>query len=166
MLVVLGTELPALRSADDVVRRDSYARGPGVAFEALQRPGVCSPSRWGPVTDEARRALRGSVARWMRARTAPAVDPLGPPEDSARRGCLFCGVSRADPWEAITVPTRALNGRPSSAPIEGGVCDPCAAAVQAVGSVGRTAMPRAILTHLGVARGVALESVELHRWAR
>lgn len=161
-LDVLGAPLPVLRSADDVVLLVGYVQGAGIAFEALQRAGVCSSSRFAHVTDEARQALRDGAARWMRRLTTPAVDPLGPPEDSARRGCLLCGVSRADIWRGITVSTRALGGRPSPAPIEGDVCGPCADAVQAVGSVGRTSMTRAVLAHLGVARGLASETVELH----
>lgn len=161
-LDVLGAALPVLRSADDVVLLVGYVQGAGIAFEALQRAGVCSSTRFAHVTDEARQALRDGAARWMRRLTTPAVDPLGPPEDSARRGCLLCGVSRADIWEAITVSTRALGGRPSPAPIEGDICGPCADAVQSVGSVGRTSMTRAVLAHLGVTRGLASESVELH----
>ena len=164
-LDLLGAELPALRSADDVVRLVGYVHGAGVAFEALQRTDVCSSSRWAHVTDEARQTLRDGVARWLRARTAPVVDPLGPPEDSALRACMICGVDRAEVWEALSSTRRALGGAVSPGwmqPVEGDVCGRCADAVQAVGSVGRTAMTRAVLAHLGVARGLASETVELH----
>lgn len=161
-LDVLGSELPALRSAAEVLRLVGYVHGSGVAFEVLRRAGVCSSARWAHVEGEARQALRDEVARWMRARTARAAEPLGPPIDSARRGCLLCGVDRADVWEAIVVSTRALGGRPSPNLLEGDLCGACADAVQAVGSVGRTSMTRALLAHLGVTRSYATESVELH----
>lgn len=161
-LDVLGAPLPVLRSAGEVLQLVSLVHGSGIAFEVLRRSGVCSASRWAHVTDEARQALRDGVARWMRSRLARSAQPLGPPVDSARRGCLMCGVDRADVWEAIVVSTRALGGRPTPDPLEGDLCGKCADAVQAVGSVGRTSMTRALLSHLGVTRSYATEQVELH----
>ncbi|MGO1851369.1 hypothetical protein, partial [Microbacterium sp.] len=161
-LDVLGSPLPELRSAADALRLVGYVHGSGIAFEGQRRAGVCASSRFAHVTDEARQAMRDEVARWMRSRLAQAAQPLGPPIDSARRGCLLCGVDRADVWEAITCSTRALGGRPSPDPLEGDVCGKCADAVQAVGSVGRTSMTRALLAHLGVTRSYATEQVELH----
>lgn len=161
-LDVLGSEPPALRSATEVLQLVGIVHGSGLAFEALRRSGVCSSARWAHVEADARQALRDEVACWMRARLAPTAVPLGPPVDSARRGCLMCGVDRADVWEAIVVSTRALGGRPSPDPLEGDVCGKCADAVQAVGSVGQTSMTRALLAHSGVTRSYATEQVELH----
>lgn len=161
-LDVLGASLPELRSAAEVLQLVGYVHGSGLAFEVLRRSGVCSSARWAHVESEARQSLRDEVARWMRARLAPTAVPLGPPVDSARRGCLMCGVDRADVWEAIVVSIRALGGRPTPDLLEGDLCGACADAVQAVGSVGRTSMTRALLAHLGVTRSYATESVELH----
>lgn len=161
-LDVLGAPLPELRSSAEVLQLVGIVHGSGIAFEALRRSGVCSSARWAHVEGEARQALRDEVARWMRARLAPTAVPLGPPVDSARRGCLMCGVDRADVWEAIVVSTRALGGRPTPDLLEGDLCGACADAVQAVGSVGRTSMTRALLAHLGVTRSYATEQVELH----
>lgn len=161
-LDVLSSPLPELRSAADALRLVGHLHGSGIAFEAQRRAGVCASTRWAHVTDEARQAMRDEVARWMRSRLTQTADPLGPPIDSARRGCLMCGVDRADVWEAIVVSTRALGGRPSPGPLEGDLCGKCADAVQSVGSVGRTAMTKALLTYLGMTRTFATDAVEMH----
>ena len=88
--------------------------------------------------------MRDEVARWMRSRTAQAVEPLGPPLDSALpRTCAYCGVDQADIWEAVIVSRRSLGGAVSSGwmdPIEADLCGACADAVVTLGSVGRSSM--------------------------
>lgn len=164
-LDVLGAPAPALRSASDVLQLVSLVHGAGIAFVVLQRPGVCSSSRWAHVTEEARAALRDGVARWMRARLARPAEPLGPPQDSALRGCIMCGVDRADVWEAIVASRRALGGSVSPGwmePIEADLCGACADAVVAEGSIGRSAMLRSLFGHLGIERRNIAEVAEVY----
>lgn len=161
-LDVLGTPVPVLRSAADVLQLVSLVHGAGIAFVVLQRPGVCSSSRWAHVAEEARAALRDAVGRWMRARLAKPAEPLGPPADSALRACAYCGVDRHDVWEAVAVSTRALGGAPTPGYLEADLCGACADAVVAVGSVGRSSMVRALFAHLGIPRRNVDEIVEVH----
>lgn len=163
-LDVLGSPLPELRSASDALRLVGYVHGSGIAFEGQRRAGVCASSRFAHVTDEARQAMRDEVARWMRSRTAQAVEPLGPPLDSALRACAYCGVDRADIWEAVIVSRRSLGGAVSSGwmdPIEADLCGACADAVVTLGSVGRSSMLRALFAHLGIPRRNVDEVVEV-----
>ncbi|MDH5134619.1 MULTISPECIES: hypothetical protein [unclassified Microbacterium] len=160
-LDVLGADPGALRSAASVLQLVGIVHGAGVAFEALQRPGVCASARWSHVEDDARRALRDAAARWMRTRTALPAEQLGPPVDSALRACAYCGVDRADVWEAVVVSTRALGGAPTPGYLEADLCGPCADAVQAVGSVGRSSMVRALFAYLGIPRRNLDEVVEV-----
>jgi hypothetical protein len=161
-LNVLGSPLPELRSAAEVLKLVSLVHGAGVAFEALQRPGVCASSRWAHVGGELRQALRDAVGRWMHARLAKPAEPLGPPADSPLRACAYCGVDRHDVWEAVTVSTRALGGAPTPGYLEADLCGACADAVVAVGSVGRSSMVRALFAHLGIPRRNVDEIVEVH----
>lgn len=163
-----------LEADRDVIRALELVGTPGAValwvrrlvpvLEAKVRTDSANATPFAHVDAELRQSARDAMAALLRSRMAPAevVEPLGPPIDSDRRGCLLCGRDRADSWEALTVSTRALGGRPTPEPIEGDVCTACADAVEAVGSVGRTAMTRAVLEHLGVRRTFATEQVLLH----
>ncbi|GAB6858503.1 hypothetical protein [Microbacterium xylanilyticum] len=126
------------------------------------RLGVANAAPFAHVGDELRQAARDALAALLRSRlAAPAAVPLGPPADSARRGCLLCGVAAADAWEALSASTRALGGRPSAGAVEGDVCGRCSDVLADVGSVGQTAMRRALLQHLGMTRTFALDAIDM-----
>ncbi len=128
------------------------------------RLGVANAAPFAHVDAEVRQAARDGLAALLRSRllrTGPVAVPLGPPVDSARRGCLLCGVAASTVWEALTVSTRALGGRPSAEPIEGDTCAACSDVLADVGSVGQTALRRALLQHLGMTRTFALDAIEM-----
>lgn len=128
------------------------------------RLGVANASPFAHVDAEVRQAARDGLAALLRSRLvglAASDAPLGPPADSARRGCLLCGVDRSESWEALTASTRSLGGRPSAEPIEGDTCAACSDVLYDVGSIGQTAMKRALLAHLGVAHSFAVDAVEM-----
>ena len=105
--------------------------------------------------------------------TAPPVR-LPPPDPLPHRstvptpgGCLLCGVgavtipavqvrrhggraqAQRDLWRSITPPPLSLGGRGSPEALNGYACPACAEAISSAGSVGATAMERALLAHLG-----------------
>ncbi|MGX1694077.1 hypothetical protein ACWIBQ_01660 [Microbacterium keratanolyticum] len=126
--------------------------------------GLANIAPFAHVDVEVRQAARDGLATLLRSRllrTGPAVVPLGPPADSARRGCLLCGVAASTVWEALTASTRSLGGRPSPEAVEGDVCSACSDALVDVGSVGQTSLRRALLQHLGMTRTFALDAIEM-----
>ena len=128
------------------------------------RLGVANAAPFAHVDDEVRQAARDGLAALLRSRllrTGPVTVPLGPPVDSARRGCLLCGVATSTVWEALTASTRSLGGCPSAEPVEGDVCSACSDVLADVGSVGQTALRRALLQHLGMTRTFALDQIEM-----
>lgn len=162
-LDLLDSPLPELRSTEEVLQLVGYLHGAGIAFEALQQPGVCSSSRWAHVPEEARASLRDAAARWMRARLAKPVGPLRTPVDSAVKGCAYCGVSSSATWSSALVSARSLGGSPTPSYPDVDLCTGCAAAVQAVGSVGRSSMLRSVLDFLGLRdNGGIGEVVDVH----
>lgn len=131
------------------------------------RLGVASAAPFAHVDAELLQGARDALAALLRARmlrTAPAAVPLGPPADSARRGCLMCGVATSTVWEAAIASARALGASASPGwldPIEGDVCGRCADVLAEVGAVGQTALRRALLGHLGAAHTFATDAVEM-----
>lgn len=131
------------------------------------RLGVANASPFAHVDAEVRQAARDGLAALLRSRllrTGPVAVPLGPPVDSARRGCLLCGVATSTIWEALTTTRRSVGGTVSPGwmePIEGDVCGRCGDVLAEVGSVGQTAMKRSLLGHLGVAHTFATDAVEM-----
>ena len=129
-------------------------------------PSTCSPYPWAHVKVGARAALRSAHAAVLRERVAAGAPPvdLSPPGPLA--GCLVCGVASVrvtalevaraggreaaalGVWTGMRALPQALGGRPGPEPLSGDLCPACAAAVQAVGSVGPSAMERSLTAHL------------------
>lgn len=118
-------------------------------------PTTCSAARWGHVSPEVRGTLRDAYGTFLRAVTE-RPGHVRPPDGG---GCLFCGVgsvearpSRADEaWHRASALPSALGGQGPER-LTGYLCPACERSVVAVGSIGPTAMERALLAHLGVGR--------------
>lgn len=140
--------------------------GSTVPFRHVAGPGRAAPYRFAHLTSEQTQALRtayGALLHERASRHAPAAT-FPPPPRSARRGCLFCGVgtvavpaaavaragresAAAAAWHPRSATTTAL-GRPSPDTLRGHLCPECAGAADSVGSVGPTAMARALVAYL------------------
>lgn len=156
---VVGAEEP-LRTDADISRAMTHLGAPGAAarwerrlapvLSARGATHIAQAAPFAHVGEELRATVREGMAATLRARIAlPDADkPI--PGDSARRGCLFCGVGTAREWHQLTASTRALGGAPAPEPLDGDVCPACADAMNGVGAVGRSAMLRALFAHLGM----------------
>lgn len=114
------------------------------------------------VAAEIIQAARDAMAALLRSRIASVIDNLTAPPADGPRGCLLCGIGSARTWYELTASTRSLGGRPSPEPIEGYACATCEAVLHDVGSIGQTALRRALFQHLGITRTLALDEIEMH----
>lgn len=168
-LASLGMPAPSLDTAAAVMRLiENLGTAGAVRFGAQPTLGECSSSPWAHVAEGQRDLLRTAAARWLRLSVERPVRVL-PPADSARPGCLFCGVghvmalpSRADTvWSGISTTLRTLGGT-SPAVLDGDVCPACAAAIEGAGSIGVVALQRALVDFIGWRpSGPAAADVEL-----
>jgi hypothetical protein len=133
-------------------------------------PDSAATSRWAHLSDGHVKALRDGYAALLRARIQ-VPGPVRPPDGA---GCLLCGIgsvqvvpSRAhEAWTWRRVRPSVLGGKAGPEPVDGYLCPACVRAVVAVGSIGPTAMERALLAHLGVGQRSlsATELVGLVAW--
>lgn len=120
--------------------------------------GTCGAARWSHVSTETVAALRDAYGAYLRALTErPAA--LRPPDGN---GCLFCGIGSVtappshspEVWHRCSALPSALGGQGAER-LAGYLCPTCWSAVEEVGSMGPSAMERALLMHLGVGRTLA-----------
>ena len=153
-----------------------WARRFAPVWHTGARDGTCSPYGFAHVRASAREDLRRAYAAALRERIALGAPPVPltpprwktpPPSGTVRiDGCLLCGV-RFVPMPAVRVVTEggrekaartvwtpkvtspaALGVRVGPDQIEGYLCRECNAAVESAGSLGATAMEKAIGKHL------------------
>jgi hypothetical protein len=162
-------------------------------LRAAAQPDTANPSPWAHVTQDG--DLRREIRAWFAAtlcdrvaRSAPAVE-LRPPTGTA--GCALCGVgsilmpasqvqslggrakASSAAWTPVSVDPSAIGGRRSPDRVEGFTCPECFDAIDAVGSVGQSAMHRALLGYLQAAHRtsdaerlqIAGEDARLVGWA-
>ncbi len=139
--------------------------GSGLAWRVLATARHANPYPFAHVSLVDRGRLRSAYAGMLAekiATSAPDVR-LPPPTGEA---CLLCGVggvvmpagqvarlggrgrAQREVWRELTAPSDALGGRPSPDPIVGQACPPCYDALDSVGSVGPSALERALVEHL------------------
>jgi hypothetical protein len=146
--------------------------------------GQSVPYAFAHVTESDRGRLRVGYAQVLQekvARHAPSVR-LRPPDGQPPmpgvelRGCLFCGVgavrmpaarvvqlggqrvAERTVWRQLSTKPEAIGGQRSPDRVSGWVCPGCADAVDSVGSIGQTAMRKALVVHLrGSGRAVAAQ---------
>lgn len=159
--------------------------GAGLRWSARYAPGwtrgavagATTPSPWAHLGSSDVAAAREGYAAVL----ADQVHALHPREirpPSGRGGCMFCGVGSVsvEPvgvpawavWRQVTgVNPYSIGGRRSPGGVSGYLCPLCSDAVDSVGSVGRTAMERAVLAHVGLTSdGYAPVEIEgLVAWA-
>lgn len=174
-LAALGAALPDPQSSSPAALRSLLARMGaigGVVWSGNYAPvasmpaGRCAPRPWAGVSSSARLALRAAYAAVLADRVAESqpVRRIVPPAPAV--ACLFCGAghverSAADVsamdglanaqrelWTAVGADSHALGGPSSPQPLTGYTCPPCSEAVERVGSVGQTAMERAMVAYL------------------
>ncbi len=186
-LDALGVTDPALiarftaTDADVRLLIDSLLVAGGAArwvtrFVPVLRQGVnperSAVARWSHLSPEQRETLRDAYGR-MLSRRVEVPQEIKPPEDY--RGCMLCGIgsyaalrSHADQvWAEASGNTVVLGGRTSPEPIYGVTCPPCTRSISEIGSVGQTAMTKAVMRHLGVVRlnSALLQIDNLRAWA-
>lgn len=110
------------------------------------RPTEASLRPWSHLTDATRDTLRAASAGFLAEKVAASQPPVVLPCPSG--GCAYCGLASAavpallalrDGTRWVWTPSRT-----------GHLCPPCQAATAWVGSVGPTAMERALRVHLGI----------------
>jgi hypothetical protein len=191
LLALDAVGLPAPDAPDEGAVADLvrllFPVGTGVRWLARFSPsltvplGTCTAAPWGHLLDEQRQACLSARASMLRARVARSAPPVAVASPS-HGGCLMCGVSAVrvaavrveqdggpqvtarDVWRPVTTTCNALGGPPSPALLAGHLCPACAAALDAVGAVGPTAMERAVREHLGI-DGPAVPLDGLVGWA-
>ncbi|MFF2452133.1 hypothetical protein [Isoptericola sp. NPDC058082] len=152
----LGRLVNRLTLHGGIVQWASHRRGqPSPAAEVTTAP-------WAHVTDNA--DLRDDYAGYLSDAIGPRPTP---PPDGGPRGCLMCGVAQqTGTWEQVNVRASTLGMKQQGDPrVSGYLCTGCGTAVQDVGSVGPTALSRALLAHLGVAHNplnpIQVDGVEM-----
>lgn len=139
---------------------------------ADEAPGYSHPFPFSYLTDEDMAAVRGGLADLIASRlgaimppvsiTPPPLDEAGirPGDHAVTSGCLVCGVGQVtvpitakNPWTLRpTVNPRQLGGRATPWRMRGYTCPACTAALVRTGSVGPSAMERALVVALGAER--------------
>lgn len=139
--------------------------GRSLAWRHQATRGQANPYPFAHVTLTARAQLRTAYAAMLAEQVAQQSPPvrLAP---AVGEGCLLCGVDGVSMpagqvqrhggrevatiavWRNLTAPTEALGGPSSPESITGQVCPPCSAALDSVGSVGPSALERALVAHL------------------
>jgi hypothetical protein len=141
-------------------------------------PKTCTPRPFAHLMIGQRQALRtayGALLKERVTRNAPAV-PIPPPRVSdlgnaaspllaIDGGCMICGVGHQlvsaalvaqqgrervahDVWTPQRATTEQLGGRPSPQQLSGHLCRVCDAACSSAGSMGPSALERALVAHL------------------
>ncbi|MFE5775124.1 hypothetical protein [Brachybacterium sp. NPDC056505] len=151
VMVVPGVNVRWLRLFGPVIGTVSPSRSAGVA--------------WSQMPPELREELRKAYASVLAYRVAQdGPDQQIPCPDGS--GCLLCGVAAlamratrvvalggatgavAAAWSPRTVPLASIGGKSGRTQVEGHLCPVCDEAVAYVGSIGPSAMARALSKHL------------------
>ncbi|WP_062465591.1 hypothetical protein [Demequina maris] len=182
VLRLLGARTPRLTSARDVLRFVDHMSTAGALVRWSRRytpvalsdaqDEDCNEAPWEHATEADRQTARDALAGLLaavneRPAPIPCPDPSG--------GCMLCGIASvealpsraAHAWTPATANPSPLGGRPSNKRLSGHLCPTCATACDTVGSIGPTAMERALMAALGVRRKslTPTELVGLKAWA-
>lgn len=166
----LGVALPDIRDARALALLLARLMGPGVTtrytgYLAPQSradgqatgPQAAAPERWGHLDPERRAELRTAFTDYLRLRIE-TPRPVPHPDGG---GCAMCGVGSyttlpsraASAWTKHDVRAAALGGRSRDGRGEVYVCGVCQQAVSEAGSLGPTAMSRAVFRAVGAGLG-------------
>ena len=147
---------------------------PSVAFD------TAVTARFADVSPEVRALAREGMAAVLRHRVDRPIDvPCPPNDDGSAGGCLICGVSavtvlasrRDEAWTRVLTKAGQIGGKPGLREIDGCLCPDCWRSVEASGSLGHTAIARALIDHLDpsgrLARSLAVpqETMTVPAWA-
>lgn len=184
-LDLLGASAATVRTDADLLLLIQHLTAPGALarwaarFVPFARHDAavesCTTARWADASEAVRAMAREGLAAVLRARVEKPVPVLCPIEG---QGCGFCGVdaypalpSRAEEaWSLRSARAASLGGRTTPGDIDVWLCASCDRAAGAAGSVGPTAMRRALVAFLDpsghTARSLALGDLEgLRGWA-